>query len=182
MRRRGSAESAILPPLQGISVNNAPRGQKRGLSAEREENATKWQSLCSAPWSIVFEGAVDSLARQMHLSDESAVPPKGIRYQHEFCWGDKRMGTLNPDMVFIVKGTRIKDVRGQYKYVLIPGLKISGRSQNNWLWETMVEAFGPHSVSRTVACSDSIPLLKEHLQPLLSAWVQFFALNFETSV
>ena len=181
MRRFGSAGSATLPPLQGISVNNAARGQKRGLSADREENAAKWQSLCSAPWSLVFEGAVDSLAHQMHLVAESAVPPKEIRYQHEFCWGDKRMGMLNPDMVFIIKGTRIT-IAGQYKYVLIPGLRISGRSQNNWLWKNMVEAFGPHSVSRTVACSDSIPLLKEHLHPFLSAWVQFFARNFETSI
>jgi|SaaInlV_125m_DNA_1040241.scaffolds.fasta_scaffold32003_1 hypothetical protein len=181
MHRFGSAGSAILPPLQGISVNNAPRGQKRGLSAEREENATKWQSLCSAPWSLVFEGAVDSLARQMRLSDESAVPPKEIRYQHEFCWGDKRMGTLNPDMMFIVKGRRIT-IAGQYKYVLIPGLRISGVSQNNWLWQNMVEAFGPYSVSRTVACSDSTTLLKGHLYPFLGAWVQFFARNFETSI
>ena len=182
MYGRQRTGSANLPPLQGISVNNAPRGQKRGSpssSADREENVAKWQSLCSAPWSLVFEGAVESLAHQMYQYDESVVPPKEIRYEHEFCWGDKKTGMLNPDMLFIVKGTRVF-VSGQWKYVLIPGLRISGRSQNNWLWEAMAQAYGPNSMSRTVACSDSTTLLKGRLQAFLGPWVQFFAQNFET--
>lgn len=172
---------SYAPPLQGLSINNAPRGQKRGPPLDNDdESLSKWQSICTAPWKLILDGAVDSLARQMYQYDEWVAPPKVIRYEHEFCWGDKRMGMLNPDMTFIVKGMRVKDTRGQYHYVLIPELKISGASQNNWLWQQMVERFGPHSTSRTVQCSDSITLLKGRIYPFLSAWVEFFASEFET--
>lgn len=179
-RRTGSFGT---PPLQGISINNAPRGVKRSApsnSAERDEPVAKWQSLCSAPWSLMIEGAVKTLAAQMYQPNESVVPrEKEIRYEHEFCWGDKT-GVLNKEMRFIVKGTRVF-AAGQWKYVFTPRLSVSGVPQNAWLWKAMAEAYGPNSMSRAVTCSDSVTLLQGRLYPFISAWVQFLFANFETT-
>ena len=117
---------SYAPPLQGISINNAPRGLKRGPPVySDDESLSKWQSVCTAPWKLILEGAVDSLAQQMYQYDESVVPPKEILYQHEFCWGDKRTGMLNPDMMFIVKGTRIT-IAGQYQGRMRSRFNITG--------------------------------------------------------
>ena len=100
-----------LPPLQGLSINNAPRGQKRSApssSAEIEEPLAKWQSLCSAPWSLMLDGAVKALGPHLYTANEQTMPSLAkVKYEHTFCWRDKETGEMDDAMVFGVFGLRM---------------------------------------------------------------------------
>ena len=175
--------SANLPPLQGLRVNNARRGVKRSApsnSAEREQNVAKWQSLCSAPWSLMLDGAIKTLGPHLYVADAQTVPSSAtIKYEHEFCWRDDETGELDDTMVFGVYGNRVH-AGGRWLYLLRPTLRSSKGNQNIWLWETMKQDLKDGRMAQIVKCSNDVGRLNAALNAALRPWIEFFVRYFET--
>ena len=173
-----------LPPLQGLSINNAPRGQKRSApssSAEIEEPLPKWQSLCSAPWSLMLDGAIKALGPHLLTADAQTMPSLNqVKYEHTFCWRDKETGEMDDGMVFGVIGHRVAHPGGRWVYVFRPTLKSSNRSENSWLWYMMKRELGRDSIMQTVLSGNDAPRINAALNGFLGPWVEFYARHFET--
>ena len=172
-----------LPPLQGLSINNAPRGQKRSSpssSADVEEPLPKWQSLCSAPWSLMLDGAVKALGPHLYTANEQTMPSLAkVKYEHTFCWRDKETGEMDDAMVFGVFGLRM-DATDRWVYIFRPTLRSSRRSENSWLWYMMKKELGHGSIMQTVSCGNDAPRINAALNAFLGPWLEFYARHFET--
>ena len=172
-----------LPPLQGLSINNAARGQKRSSpssSSDVNEPYPKWQSLCSAPWSLMLDGAVKALGPHLYTANEQTMPSlQKINYEHTFCWRDKKTGRLDDGMVFGVLGHRVY-AAGKWLYVFRPTLRSSTSSENSWLWYTMKKELGHGSIMQTVSCGNDAPRINNQLNSFLGPWIEFYARHFET--
>ena len=172
-----------LPPLQGLSINNASRGVKRSApsnSAERDEPIAKWPSLCNAPWSLMLDGAVKALGPHLYTANEQTMPSlQKINYEHTFCWRDKKTGRLDDGMVFGVLGHRVY-AAGKWLYVFRPTLRSSTSSENSWLWYTMKKELGHGSIMQTVSCGNDAPRINNQLNSFLGPWIEFYARHFET--
>ena len=179
---RRNTGSASLPPLQGLSVNNSRRGVKRSApsnSAEREQNVAKWQSLCSAPWSLMLDGAIKTLGPHLYIANAQTTPSRTIKYEHEFCWRDSETGELDDTMVFGVYGNRVH-AADRWLYVIRPTLRSSNGSENSWLWATMRQELGYARLTQTVLCDSDVGRLNAALNAALRPWIEFFVRHFET--
>ena len=172
-----------LPPLQGLSINNAARGQKRSSpsnGAELGEPLPKWQSLCSAPWSLMLDGVIKALGPHLLTASHQTMPSLDkVKYEHTFCWRERETGEMDDGMVFGVIGHRVY-ASDRWVYVFRPTLKSSTRSENSWLWFMMKKELGHGSIMQTVSCGDDAARINAALNGFLGPWVEFYARHFET--
>lgn len=171
-----------LPPLQGLSINNASRGVKRSApsnSAERDEPIAKWPSLCNAPWSLMLDGAIKALGPHLLTAGEQTMPSeRRIKYEHTFCWRDKITGRMHDGMVFGVVGDRVY-AAGKWLYVFRPTLRSSTTSETN-LWHLMAKELGHGSITHTVSCGNDVARLNNALNGFLRPWIEFLMRHYET--